>query len=56
MQRIYSENHSPSHMYNLTKLVCTEPYQTPKVELFAITVFNDFKSSSVFAKSSSSDA
>ena len=58
MQRIYSENPPPFHMYTLTKLeTCSEPSQTPKVDLFAIAVFNGFKSLTVFAKSSTtSDA
>ena len=47
MQRIYSENPSPFHMYNLAKLeTCSEPCQSLKVDLLAITaitVFNGFK-------------
>ena len=49
MQRIYSENPHPFHMYNLAKLgACSEPRQTPKADLFAITAFNGFKSLTVF--------
>ena len=44
MQRIYSKNPFPFHMYNLAKLdACSEPCQIPKVDLFAITAFNGFK-------------
>ena len=51
MQRIYSENPPPFHMYNLTKLeACSEPSQTPKVDLSAIAVFNDSKSLTVSQK------
>ena len=51
MQRIYSENPPPFHMYNLAKLeVCSEPSQTPKVDLSAIAVFNGFKSLTVSQK------
>ena len=51
MQRIYSENPPPFHMYNLTKLeVCSEPSQIPKVDLYAIAVFNGFKSLTVSQK------
>ena len=40
MQWIYSEKLYPFHMYNLMKLeACSEPCQTPKVDLFTITVF-----------------
>ena len=57
MQRIYSENPPPFHMYNLPKLeACSEPCQIPEVDLFAIPVFNGFTSLTVFAKSSTSDA
>ena len=52
MQRIYPENTPPFHMYNLAKLdACSEPRQTPKADLFAITTFNGLKS-----LSSTSDA
>ena len=45
MQRIYSENPPPFHMYDLAKLdVCSEPRQIHKEYLFVITVFNCFKS------------
>ena len=41
MQRIYRENPILFHMYNVTKLeACSEPFQTPKVVLFVIAVFN----------------
>ena len=51
MQRIYSENPPPFHMYNLVKLeACSEPSQTPKVDLSAIAVFNGFKSLTVSQK------
>ena len=53
MQRIYCENSPPVHMYNLGKAdVYSEPHQIPKVELFAITAFSDFKSLTVFTYSS----
>ena len=53
MQRIYCENSPLVHMYNLGKAdVYSEPHQIPKVELFAITAFNDFKSLTVFTYSS----
>ena len=56
MQRIYSESPPPFHMYNSAKLeACSEPCQMPKVDLFAVTVFNGFKALTVFAKSSTSD-
>ena len=51
MQRIYSENPPPFHMYNLTKLeACSEPPQIPKVDLSAIAVFNGFKSLTISQK------
>ena len=51
MQRIYSENPPPFHMYQLTKLeVCSEPSQTPKVDLSAIALFNGFKSLTISQK------
>ena len=57
MPRIYSENPPHFHMNKLTKLEAgSDPCQTPKVDLFAITVFNSFKSLTAFAKSSISDA
>ena len=57
MQQIYSKNPSPFHMYNLGKVdAYSEPCQIPKVDLFAITAFNDFKSLTVFTNSSTSDA
>ena len=57
MQRIYSEKHPPLHVHNLAKLdACSEPPQIPKVDLFAITAFNGFKSLTVLTKSSTSDA
>ena len=53
MQRIYSENPPPFHMYNLTKLeACSEPSQIPKVDRPAIAVFNGFKSLTVSQKTS----
>ena len=53
MQGIYHENPPLFHMYNLAKPdVCSEPRQTPKVNLSAITAFNGFKSLTVFIKSS----
>ena len=56
MQRIYFENPPSFHIYNLTKLeTCSEPYQIPKVDLFAIAVFKGFKALTVFAKSTTSD-
>ena len=51
MQRMYSENPPPFHMYNLTKLdTCSEPSQISKVDLSAIAVFNGFKSLTVSQK------
>ena len=51
MQRIYSENPPSFHMYNLTKLeACSEPSQTPKVDLSTIAVFNAFRSLTVSQK------
>ena len=51
MQRIYSENPPPFYMYQLTKLeVCSEPSQTPKVDLSAIALFNGFKSLTISQK------
>ena len=51
MQRIYSKNPPPFHMYNLTKLeVCSEPSQIPKVDLSAIAVFYGFRSLTVSQK------
>ena len=51
MQRSYSENPPPLQMYNLAKLEsCSEPSQTPKVDLSAIAAFNGFKSLSVSQK------
>ena len=51
MQQIYSKNPPPFHMYNLGKVdAYSEPHQIPKVDLFAITAFNDFKSLTVFTK------
>ena len=45
------------HMYNLGKVdAYSEPHQIPKVDLFAITTFNRFKSLTVFTNSSTSDA
>ena len=45
------------HMYNLGKVdAYSEPHQIPKVDLFAITTFNRFKSLTVFKNSSTSDA
>ena len=56
MQRIYSENPPPFHVYNLAKLEARSgPCQMPKMYLSAITVFNGFKALTVFAKSSISD-
>ena len=52
MQRIYSE--PPFHMHKLD--ACSEPHQTPKLDLSAITAFNGFKSLTVFTESSTSDA
>ena len=57
MQRIYSEKPPPFHVYNLAKPDrCSEPRQTPKVDLSAITAFNSFKSLTVFTKSFTFDA
>ena len=51
MQRIYSENPPPFHMYNLTKLeACSEPSQIHKVDLSAIAVFSGFMSLTVSQK------
>ena len=56
MQGIYHGNPPLFHVYNLAKPdVCSEPRQTPKVDLSAITAFNGFKSLTVFIKSSTSD-
>ena len=47
----------PFHMYNLGKVdAYSEPRQIPKVDLFAITAFNGFKSLTVSTNSSTSDA
>ena len=57
MQRIYFENTPLFHMYNLEKVdTYSELHQIPKVDLFAITAFNGFKSLTVFTNSSTSDA
>ena len=51
------KNPPPFHIYNLAKLeACSEPCQIPKMKLFAMIALNGFKSSIVFAKSSTSDA
>ena len=35
LQRIYSKNPPPFHIYSLVKLeACSEPRQTPKMDLF----------------------
>ena len=48
---------SPFHVYNLGKVdAYSKPHQIPKVDLFAITAFNSFKSLTVFTNSSTSDA
>ena len=57
MQRIYSEDPPPFHLYNLAKIdAWLEPHQITKVNLFAITTFSGFKSLTSLTISSTSDA
>ena len=57
MQCIYSENTPLFHTYNLGKVDAYPGHrQIPKVDLFAITAFNRFRSLTVFTNSSTSDA
>ena len=57
MQWIYPENPPLFHMYNLGKEdAYSQPCQIPKMDLFAITAFNGFKSLTGFTNSSTSDA